>query len=80
MDVDPLRDKTLPDGYAGLYLGGGFPEVHAAELSANTALRAELAEAVAAGCRHVAECAGLLYLCQSLDGVPMVGAVPPTPR
>ncbi|WP_442792225.1 cobyrinate a,c-diamide synthase [Amycolatopsis sp. NBC_01307] len=76
VDVDPLRDKTLPDGCAGLYFGGGFPEVHAAELSANTALRAEVAKAVDRGMPVSAECAGLLYLCQSLDGVPMVGAVP----
>ncbi|MDS0135387.1 MULTISPECIES: cobyrinate a,c-diamide synthase [unclassified Amycolatopsis] len=76
VDVDPLRDQALPDGCAGLYFGGGFPEVHAAELSANTALRAAVASAIEAGMPVSAECAGLLYLCQSLDGVPMVGAVP----
>jgi len=72
---DPLTDRRLPDGTAGIYLGGGFPEVHAAGLAANASLLADLREAVAAGIPTVAECAGLLYLCRSVDGVPMVGAV-----
>jgi cobyrinic acid a,c-diamide synthase len=73
---DPLTDDRLPEGTAGIYLGGGFPEVHAVELSANAALRAELRAAVEAGVPTVAECAGLLYLCTSVDGHPMVGALP----
>jgi cobyrinic acid a,c-diamide synthase len=75
-EFDPLVDATLPAGTAGIYLGGGFPEVHAAELAQNRCLVAELRSAVAAGVPTVAECAGLLYLCRSLDGTPMVGAVP----
>ena len=73
---DPLSDDALPDGTAGIYLGGGFPEVHASELSANEPMRASLAAAITAGTPTVAECAGLLYLCRSVDGAPMVGAVP----
>jgi cobyrinic acid a,c-diamide synthase len=72
---DPLTDESLPDGTAGLYLGGGFPEVHAAGLSANAPLRAALLDAVRSGMPTVAECAGLLYLCRSVDGAPMVGAI-----
>ncbi|MGH3457000.1 cobyrinate a,c-diamide synthase [Aeromicrobium sp.] len=72
---DPLTDEALPEGTAGLYLGGGFPEVHAAGLSANAPLRAALLEAVQAGVPTVAECAGLLYLCRTVDGAPMVGAI-----
>jgi cobyrinic acid a,c-diamide synthase len=72
---DPLTDEVLPDGTAGLYLGGGFPEVHAAGLSANAPLRDALLDAVTAGVPTVAECAGLLYLCRSVDGAPMVGAI-----
>lgn len=73
---DPMRDPALPPGTAGIYLGGGFPEVHAADLTDNDPLRRELHDAVGAGMPTVAECAGLLYLCESLDGAPMVGALP----
>jgi cobyrinic acid a,c-diamide synthase len=72
---DPTSDERLPAGTAGLYLGGGFPEVHAAELAANDSLRCEIRAAIDAGTPTVAECAGLLYLCQSVDGLPMVGAI-----
>ncbi len=72
---DPLTDHSLPDGTAGIYLGGGFPEVHALELAANASLRSALRAAIEAGTPTVAECAGLLYLCDEVDGSPMVGAI-----
>jgi len=72
---DPLTDETLPEGTSGLYLGGGFPEVHAAGLAANQPLIADLQAAIGAGVPTVAECAGLLYLCRTVDGVPMIGAL-----
>lgn len=72
---DPATDPALPTGTAGLYLGGGFPEVHAADLAANTALRGQIREAVLDGLPTVAECAGLLYLCRTLDGAPMAGVL-----
>ncbi len=76
VEFDPLTAPTLPGGTSGLYLGGGFPEVHAAELSANESLRHDVARQVADGLPTVAECAGLLYLCTTLDGSPMAGALP----
>jgi cobyrinic acid a,c-diamide synthase len=72
---DPMLDESLPEGTAGIYLGGGFPEVHASGLSANVPVREALGAAVAAGTPTVAECAGLLYLCRSVDGSAMVGAL-----
>ncbi|MCU1686827.1 MAG: cobyrinic acid a,c-diamide synthase [Amycolatopsis sp.] len=75
VDVDPLWAAELPEDCAGLYFGGGFPEVHAEELSGNAALRGAVAAAIARGMPVSAECAGLLYLCRELDGLPMVGAV-----
>lgn len=73
---DPLTDVHLPAGTAGIYLGGGFPEVYAAELAANTALLGALRAAIAAGVPTVAECGGLAYLCRSVDDVAGVGALP----
>lgn len=75
---DPLTDSCLPARTAGIYLGGGFPEVYAGPLAANTALLAALRAAIAAGVPTVAECGGLAYLCHSVDEVAGVGAVPGT--
>ncbi|MFF8949699.1 cobyrinate a,c-diamide synthase [Streptomyces sp. NPDC014940] len=72
---DPLRDEKLPAGTAGLVVGGGFPEVYAAELSANEPLREAVAGLALGGAPVAAECAGLLYLCRELDGRPMCGVL-----
>ncbi|MEV5281174.1 cobyrinate a,c-diamide synthase [Streptomyces sp. NPDC051994] len=72
---DPLRDEQLPPGTGGLVIGGGFPEVYAAELSANERLRKAVAELARSGAPVAAECAGLLYLARSLDGQPMCGVL-----
>ena len=72
---DPVEADGLPPGTAGIYLGGGFPEVHASGLAGNRGMRAALLDAVTAGLPTVAECAGLLYLSRTVDGAPMVGAV-----
>ncbi|MFC7589426.1 cobyrinate a,c-diamide synthase [Nonomuraea antimicrobica] len=70
---DPLRDERLPGGTGALVIGGGFPEVYAAELAANEPLREQVA---AFPGPIAAECAGLLYLCDELDGRRMCGRVP----
>ncbi|MFI5795639.1 cobyrinate a,c-diamide synthase [Streptomyces sp. NPDC051677] len=77
---DPLRDESLPEGSAGVVIGGGFPEVYAAELSANESLRKEVAALAERGAPVAAECAGLLYLCRELDGQPMCGVLDATAR
>ncbi|MET8447139.1 cobyrinate a,c-diamide synthase [Streptomyces sp. NPDC005209] len=77
---DPLRDERLPDGTRGLVIGGGFPEVYAADLSANEPLRKAVAELALGGAPVAAECAGLLYLCRELDGRPMCGVLDATAR
>jgi cobyrinic acid a,c-diamide synthase len=72
---DPLHDERLPERTAALVIGGGFPEVYVAELSANAALRKAVAELATSGAPVVGECAGLLYLGRELDGLPMCGVL-----
>ncbi len=76
--IDMLNDDALPE-IDGLFIGGGFPERHAAELAANGRLRKAVAAAVEAGLPTYAECGGLMYLSQSLgwrDQVhPMAGVI-----
>jgi cobyrinic acid a,c-diamide synthase len=69
---DPLHDPALPAGARALVVGGGFPEVYASALSENTELLAAVRnfDGVIA-----AECAGLLWLCRTLDGRPMCGVL-----
>lgn len=77
----PLHDENLPEGASGLFLGGGYPELHARELSANTAMREAMRAALAQSMPAIAECGGFLYLLERLtddDGTawPLVGACP----
>lgn len=76
----PLADVELP-AVDGLYLGGGYPELHAARLAANAPLRAAVRRFAAAGRPVYAECGGLMYLGETLTdaaGVahPMAGVLP----
>ncbi|MFJ4512400.1 cobyrinate a,c-diamide synthase [Streptomyces sp. NPDC088816] len=80
VSFDPLRDDRLPEGTSGLVVGGGFPEVYAAELSANEPLREAVAGLALGGAPVAAECAGLLYLCRELDGLPMCGVLDASAR
>jgi cobyrinic acid a,c-diamide synthase len=73
---DPLADRRLPEGTDALVAGGGFPEVHADGLAANAALLDEVRGRVTGGMPVVAECAGLLWLGESLDGRKQCGAIP----
>ncbi len=76
---DALRDASLPEVDA-LYIGGGFPETCAAELEANSALRAQIKQAIVNGMPTYAECGGLMYLSRGIEyqgrTYQMVGAIP----
>jgi cobyrinic acid a,c-diamide synthase len=77
----PLRGDTLPPETAGVYLGGGFPEVYAEQLSRNQALWTQLRRLHAADVPIYAECGGFMALTAALvDGEgrrwPMAGLVP----
>jgi cobyrinic acid a,c-diamide synthase len=71
---DPLTDP-LPPETAALVLPGGFPEQFGTDLSANDAVRQEIRELAARGAPIHAECAGLTYLVDDLDGHPMCGVL-----
>jgi cobyrinic acid a,c-diamide synthase len=75
----PIRDP-LPDNIDGIYLGGGYPELHAQELADNETTREAVRNFVDAGGPVYAECGGLMYLAQTLelDGKshPMCGVLP----
>jgi cobyrinic acid a,c-diamide synthase len=73
---DPTRDTALPEHAGALILAGGFPEIFGAELSANAPLREQVAAFARAGRPVLAECGGLLYLCETLDDLPMCGVLP----
>jgi len=77
----PLEDASLPEGAGGVYIGGGFPEMFARELSENTPMQESLRAAVGRGVPVYAECGGLMYLGRSLSDLegthyPMVGVIP----
>jgi cobyrinic acid a,c-diamide synthase len=81
----PLREQHLPTGVHGLYLGGGYPELHARQLSANESMRRAVQAFCASGRPVYAECGGLLYLLAALtdqQGVQhdMAGLFPATAR
>lgn len=76
VEFDPTSSDKLPEGTCGIYIGGGFPQVHAADIASNQALLADVRQAVAVrGIPTVAECAGLLYLASTLNGQPMAGVL-----
>lgn len=62
----PLDDAAPPSGLDGLYIGGGFPEVFAADLSANAAMLTGIKAALEGGLPAYAECGGLMYLTKSI--------------
>ena len=74
--IDSMNDKQLPD-IDGLYIGGGFPEVMAKEISANISLKDAIKRQILKGLPVYAECGGLMYLAKSIiidaEQYPMVG-------
>ncbi|MHB8694199.1 MAG: cobyrinate a,c-diamide synthase [Solirubrobacteraceae bacterium] len=75
LPFDPTLDEALPQGAGALILAGGFPEVFGAELEANASLRADIGAFAQSGRPILAECGGLLYLLDELDGHAMCGVL-----
>lgn len=80
VSFSPMNDKKLPDGIGGLYIGGGYPELHIEELSVNKSMLLDINRKINSGLPVFAECGGYMYLMESftnMDGKSynLVGAV-----
>ncbi|MDZ7954872.1 cobyrinate a,c-diamide synthase [Nostoc sp. DedQUE09] len=62
----PLEDAGIPKDIQGMYFGGGFPEVFAQQLAENSSVRDAVKTAILQGMPTVAECGGLMYLCEQI--------------
>ncbi|XPS87047.1 CobB2: cobyrinic acid a,c-diamide synthase [Desulfosarcina variabilis str. Montpellier] len=77
----PLTDARLPDDLAGLYFGGGYPELHATALADNCSLRQEVRARSRMKMPIYGECGGFMYLCREMGDIkghvfPMTGCLP----
>jgi cobyrinic acid a,c-diamide synthase len=77
----PLTDSQLPNGTDVLYLGGGYPELHARQLADNGSMRRSIQRFHQQGGTIYAECGGLMYICRELVDVsgnafPMLDLLP----
>lgn len=80
----PIHDSKLPEGLDALFIGGGFPETHLAQLESNHGMRREIHLSIESGTPCYAECGGLMYLSEAIewqgDSAKMVGIIPATAR
>jgi cobyrinic acid a,c-diamide synthase len=72
----PLADPNLPERIDGIYLPGGYPELHAGRLARNGSLLRDLREAAEGGIPIYAECGGFMLLSEGIDGTAMAGVFP----
>jgi cobyrinic acid a,c-diamide synthase len=84
-EFSPISDAALPPDIGGLYLGGGYPEIHAPRLAENRSMREAIRAFAAAGGPVYAECGGFMYLTEAIvdaDGreYPMAGIFPTRAR
>jgi cobyrinic acid a,c-diamide synthase len=81
----PIADHALPPNLDGIYLGGGYPELHAEALSANESMRSAIATFAASDAPVYGECGGFMYLTQAIVDAearawPMTGIFPTSAR
>jgi cobyrinic acid a,c-diamide synthase len=69
----PLKDEKLPENIDFLYIGGGYPEIFIKELSENISMLNSIKNALEAGLKCYAECGGLMYLSEEIEGYKTVG-------
>ncbi len=86
IEFSPLNDRELPPGLTAVYIGGGYPELHAEALADNQTMRQAIADFATAGGALYAECGGLMYLSQTMATghgtaeYPMCGILPCSTR
>jgi len=81
IEFSPMNDMALPPDLDGIYLGGGYPELFARQLSANTAMRRQIRKQSEAGMPIYGECGGFMYLGRQISDLegrpfPMIGCFP----
>ena len=76
MEFSPIHDDKLPENIHGVYLGGGYPELYARQLSENKTMLDSVRTALERGLPCIAECGGFMYLTQAIGEFPMVGYLP----
>jgi cobyrinic acid a,c-diamide synthase len=81
VNFSPIHDQRLPDNIQGIYLGGGFPEVFAADLEKNSRMRQIIKDFADNGGAVYAECGGFMYLTEKLadnagNSMAMCGVIP----
>lgn len=76
IEFSPIHHKKLPENIHGLYLGGGYPELYARQLSDNKTMLESIRNALQKGLPCIAECGGFMYLTESIGEYPMVGFLP----
>jgi cobyrinic acid a,c-diamide synthase len=79
----PLHDTALPEDMDGIYIGGGYPELYADQLSGNEGMRQQIKAWVELGGPLYCECGGFMYMAEKLidlqeNHFPMVGIFPAT--
>ncbi len=63
----PLKDETVPEDASGLYIGGGYPEIHASGLAENHSMLKSISKLAEDGMPVYGECGGLMYLTRSIQ-------------
>lgn len=71
----PMHDSELPKDVQGLYLCGGYPELHAQMLSNNKTMLQDIRNAIESGMPTIAECGGFMYLHEKLGEHDMAGVI-----
>ena len=71
----PLHDQQLPENISGLFLAGGYPELHLPKLEANTTMRQNIKDAISNGLPTIAECGGFMYLHEAIADYKMCGII-----